>query len=206
MLDLKKFRKWLVRHNALIVEPRSDDEVLRFSTTKGDGVLHCSASGRLLPNDIAAKALRAFTTRNSWTSGFTPKVLNETRRSKRTREERLEILRKIAARDGGMFCAYCGKQLDETTATIEHVLPISKGGADSRENMVIACRECNQLVKDFSITQKIRKVKETMEKYGAPPEELSPETIGYDDIAKAEDEKKKADNSSQDDQEAKNLD
>lgn len=192
MLDLKKFRKWLARRNALIVEARSSDEVLRFATTKGDGVIHCSSTGRLIPNDIAAKALRAFVTRNSWTSGFTPKVLSETRRTKRTREERLEVLGALAERDGGMFCAYCGKQLDEETATIEHVLPISKGGSDSRENMVIACKECNQLVKDYSITQKLRKVKETMEKYGAPPEELSPDTKGYEDIAMAEDEKKKA--------------
>ena len=192
MLNLKKLRKWLTKRNAVLLEPRSTDEVLRFSTTKGDGVIHCSSTGRLLPNDIAARAVRAFETRNSWSSGYSPKALEEFRRMKRTREERLEIIGKLAKRDGGMFCAYCGKALDDTTVTIEHVLPISKGGADTMENMVIACRECNQLAKDYSITQKLRMVKETMEKYGAPPEELSPdETKGYDDIAESEKAKKK---------------
>ena len=192
-MDIKKFSKWLVRRNAVIVEPKSPDEALRFSTTKGDGVIHRSNTGRLLPNDIAAKALRAFVTRNSWTSGYTPQAIESFKRKKRNRDERIAIVNLLAKRDGGMFCAYCGATLTEDEATIEHVLPISKGGADSADNMVIACRKCNQLAKDYSITQKLRKVRETMDKYGAPPEELSPEgTKGYDDIAQAEEAKKKA--------------
>lgn len=29
-------------------------------------------------------------------------------------------------------------------ATIEHIVPLSKGGANSRENRRLACRKCNQ--------------------------------------------------------------
>ena len=38
-------------------------------------------------------------------------------------------------------CAYCGSDID---LTIDHVIPRSKGGKDSAENMVCCCHECNQ--------------------------------------------------------------
>lgn len=36
-------------------------------------------------------------------------------------------------------CAYC----DRTAATVDHVLPRSRGGADSWENLVACCVRCN---------------------------------------------------------------
>lgn len=44
------------------------------------------------------------------------------------------VLRRDAHR-----CGYCGK----TATTIDHVLPRSRGGADSWENLVAACVRCN---------------------------------------------------------------
>ncbi len=38
-------------------------------------------------------------------------------------------------------CAYCGKKLKRLT--MDHVIPISKGGAHSCDNVVPACRHCN---------------------------------------------------------------
>jgi len=40
-------------------------------------------------------------------------------------------------------CAYCGKQLTLSECTIDHVVPRSKGGDWSWENLVTACKECN---------------------------------------------------------------
>ena len=190
MFNVKKFRKWLQRHGACLAEPKSGDELLRFSTTRGDGVIHCSGTGKLLPNDVAEKAMRAFRTRNSWTGGINAAA--QQKRKRRTREERIAVIRQLAERDGGMRCAYCGALLNEEEATIEHVIPLSKNGVDSTDNMIIACRSCNLLCKNYGITQKLKKVQETMQKYGADPEELSRETEGYEDIAKAEERKKKA--------------
>ncbi len=39
------------------------------------------------------------------------------------------------------FCAYCGKK--SYPATIEHVIPKSKGGKSDYDNVVLACRKCN---------------------------------------------------------------
>lgn len=50
--------------------------------------------------------------------------------------------RNIMARDEHT-CQYCGKRLPESQLTLEHVLPVSKGGDDTWENVVAACRTCN---------------------------------------------------------------
>lgn len=40
-------------------------------------------------------------------------------------------------------CQYCGKQPPLRELNIDHVLPRSRGGPDSWENLVTACRVCN---------------------------------------------------------------
>ena len=41
-------------------------------------------------------------------------------------------------------CAYCDKELDEITATIDHILPKFKGGHNVKSNMCCCCSECNK--------------------------------------------------------------
>lgn len=43
----------------------------------------------------------------------------------------------------GHLCLYCGKQFDDDDLSRDHVMPISRGGADSWQNLVSACRRCN---------------------------------------------------------------
>lgn len=40
-------------------------------------------------------------------------------------------------------CVWCECKLDETTATLEHVRPLSCGGANHFSNYALACRRCN---------------------------------------------------------------
>jgi 5-methylcytosine-specific restriction endonuclease McrA len=42
------------------------------------------------------------------------------------------------------ICAYCGKRCSEGEATVDHVLPVSRGGRSSWGNTVAACWKCNQ--------------------------------------------------------------
>ena len=47
----------------------------------------------------------------------------------------------ILVRDG-FRCAYCGEKSQKLT--IDHIIPRSRGGHDSFENCVAACRSCNR--------------------------------------------------------------
>ncbi len=40
-------------------------------------------------------------------------------------------------------CQYCGKRPPLRELNIDHILPRSRGGEDSWENLVTACRVCN---------------------------------------------------------------
>ena len=48
--------------------------------------------------------------------------------------------RAVFARDG-WSCQYCGAR---TTLTVDHVIPRSKGGASTWENIVASCAPCNR--------------------------------------------------------------
>lgn len=45
-------------------------------------------------------------------------------------------------------CCYCGLRMvagdHDSYPTLEHVTPLSSGGADELANIVIACRGCNE--------------------------------------------------------------
>ena len=51
--------------------------------------------------------------------------------------------KEIILRDG-LNCYLCGKLLTEKQATIDHVIPLSKGGFHCPNNARIACLKCNQ--------------------------------------------------------------
>ncbi len=40
-------------------------------------------------------------------------------------------------------CSYCGIQLTRKSATIDHIVPKSKGGSSSEFNLALACKPCN---------------------------------------------------------------
>ncbi|MEL6199683.1 MAG: HNH endonuclease, partial [Pseudomonadota bacterium] len=50
-------------------------------------------------------------------------------------------------------CLYCGEQFWEFDLTRDHVIPVSRGGADSWDNVVTACRACNQRKADRSLDE-----------------------------------------------------
>jgi 5-methylcytosine-specific restriction endonuclease McrA len=41
------------------------------------------------------------------------------------------------------LCAYCGKKFAPAELTMDHVVPIARGGRSTRGNVVPACKPCN---------------------------------------------------------------
>ena len=57
-------------------------------------------------------------------------------------------------------CQYCGKHGNAKELTIDHVIPVSRGGDNSWENVVTACGPCNskkgnKLLKEMGVKLKI---------------------------------------------------
>ena len=44
----------------------------------------------------------------------------------------------------GYKCLFCGKYSNETKLTIDHIIPVCKGGDNNIKNLQILCLKCNQ--------------------------------------------------------------
>jgi 5-methylcytosine-specific restriction endonuclease McrA len=61
----------------------------------------------------------------------------------------MRILRRVLLKRDGPTCHYCnvetivGAQNISRECTVDHVVPVSRGGKDELENLVISCRSCN---------------------------------------------------------------
>ena len=52
-----------------------------------------------------------------------------------------QLMRQIVFERDGWTCVYCG--LRSSTLTCDHVIPVSRGGSSTLDNLVTACLACN---------------------------------------------------------------
>lgn len=57
---------------------------------------------------------------------------------------------KIIDRDG-LVCQYCQAELE--SCVIDHIIPVSRGGDNSEENLTVCCRECNTSKQDRTLNE-----------------------------------------------------
>jgi 5-methylcytosine-specific restriction endonuclease McrA len=55
--------------------------------------------------------------------------------------KKIILSRKNILRRDGHRCQYCGRT--ESALTVDHLMPVSRGGEDTWENLVCACVDCN---------------------------------------------------------------
>jgi len=46
-------------------------------------------------------------------------------------------------------CHYCGKSVPPKDLTLDHVVPLARGGRSTKGNCVPACKDCNNQKKDL---------------------------------------------------------
>ncbi len=63
----------------------------------------------------------------------------------------MEQKRAIFNRDK-WICKYCGSN-QAIHMTIDHMTPLSRGGADNEKNMTTACHSCNQLKSNMTVAE-----------------------------------------------------
>lgn len=80
----------------------------------------------------------------AWPMPSVVRVLHNFKRDRiRVKFSRLNIY----TRDG-FKCQFCGQRFDSEELTFDHVLPRSRGGKTTWENIVTACVECNKTKAD----------------------------------------------------------
>lgn len=60
---------------------------------------------------------------------------------------------------GRRYCVYCKKKLNDETVTVDHFVPLSRGGTNSEDNIVPSCFDCNHTKADivFDSIKEVRK-------------------------------------------------
>lgn len=41
------------------------------------------------------------------------------------------------------ICYFCGRKFDPKSLTMEHIVPLVRGGKTEKSNIAVACKECN---------------------------------------------------------------
>lgn len=59
---------------------------------------------------------------------------------------------RILARDN-YECGYCLSELSESSFVLDHLMPVSKGGAHYKYNLLSSCESCNQRKGDKDATE-----------------------------------------------------
>ncbi len=74
---------------------------------------------------------------------FLPSVIRLLTYPKRPYRRPIPSRKNIFSRDGNR-CMYCGARSPKVVLELEHIIPRSRGGLNSWENLVAGCHACNQ--------------------------------------------------------------
>lgn len=82
-----------------------------------------------------------------------PPALTVATKKERKRQHRDAVMAELRLRDAGC-CWLCGKPVPVDQESIEHLTPLSRGGANDLANFALAHRRCNQMMGNLRLTEK----------------------------------------------------
>lgn len=74
---------------------------------------------------------------------FTPEVSDADLKREKARARELRQSAWWKRRVAAGTCHYCGRHVGAKALSVDHVIPLIRGGRSVRGNMVPACKECN---------------------------------------------------------------
>lgn len=92
-----------------------------------------------------AKSAKYLANHKEWNA-----LKSQKRRARRANCETLKISKKDMLRIYNQNCSFCGTKED---ITLDHIIPISRGGRHSIGNLQSLCRSCNSSKKDKTIME-----------------------------------------------------
>lgn len=90
--------------------------------------------------------------------------MNTCKRKAIPQSVRLLVLQKYGSR-----CAYCGCLLEYKDMQVDHLHPVKKGGTDTPDNLMPACRSCNHYKESFTLEQFRERMFKTLEAFEMSP-------------------------------------
>lgn len=156
---------WLCDHGAIrLSSHHSEYELARISTRLGLLILYRNAANERNWQFTGSPASLARIV-DALSSGTNIRLLPgdsaRVRKSNRKRNER-DMLLSEAIRAHSGYCVFCGKATiadaphgHPDKATVDHFVPVSKGGPDNMANMVLACLDCNTRLGSASASEKV---------------------------------------------------
>jgi hypothetical protein len=132
--ERRKFKEWLLNAK------KREIQEIRTRAKKGIECLGCQTTRYVYFFDFGGGFF--------YCNRCLEKFLNE--EDDQQKNGRLSLRFRVLERDG-FRCVYCGRNPkdDGVKLEVDHIIPKSKGGQDTLDNLVTACSECNQGKKDF---------------------------------------------------------
>ncbi len=61
---------------------------------------------------------------------------------------------------GKGICYHCEAKFPREELTLDHLIPISRGGRTTKKNIVVSCKQCNSLKKNLTVAElRLRSIK-----------------------------------------------
>lgn len=74
---------------------------------------------------------------------FTPLASDEQIRVEKEKARRLRATRWWRQKKGRGLCFYCGRRTPVSELTMDHIVPLVRGGRSSKSNIAPCCKDCN---------------------------------------------------------------
>ena len=140
-MNYQKFENWLRGYGCEILPATNDYEAIRW---KGKQVGVIYNTGRV-SGKYAAKAWDCYKNGKSWDGAPI-----STGRNGNYRKEKAQLIERDGTR-----CFFCHKELGDDI-TLEHLQPLSSGGKNHLNNMVLAHKKCNHAANRLNLIEKIK--------------------------------------------------
>ena len=61
---------------------------------------------------------------------------------------------------GKGVCYHCEQRFPREQLTMDHLIPLSRGGRSTKKNIVVSCKQCNSLKKNLTVAElRLRELK-----------------------------------------------
>jgi len=140
----KCFQEFLDKIGADKIDVTSCWELARFKANDEVCVVYEGKKGISFSNSMAQKVYCSF---------LEKKLINIQSEKRQSLAAKFKL--KIYERDGNR-CFYTNKEMAMDEATIEHLIPLSKGGKNNLDNLVLCLDEENKKMADKPLVEKIK--------------------------------------------------